>query len=70
MEETCEELQRATEAETSLRNRCACLEEKQMQKKGQIEVAFFNIFFNINILCVCVCVTVAVSFPVRHWRLE
>ncbi|XP_042074340.1 trichohyalin isoform X3 [Haplochromis burtoni] len=37
LEETCEELQRATEAETSLRNRCACLEEKQMQKKGQIE---------------------------------
>ncbi|CAI5650308.1 unnamed protein product [Oreochromis niloticus] len=37
LEETCEELQRATEAETSLRNRCACLEEKQMQKKGQIQ---------------------------------
>ncbi|XP_039875169.1 trichohyalin isoform X2 [Simochromis diagramma] len=37
LEETCEELQRATEAEMSLRNRCACLEEKQMQKKGQIE---------------------------------
>lgn len=52
MEETCEELQRTTEVETSLRNRCACLEEKQMQKKGQIEVAFFF----INILCVCVCV--------------
>lgn len=51
MEETCEELQRATEAETSLRNRCACLEEKRMQKKGQIEVAFF---FHKYTVCVCV----------------
>lgn len=39
LEETCELLQRATEAEISLRNKCACLEEKQMQKKEQIEVA-------------------------------
>lgn len=38
LEETCEELQRATEAENSLRNMCACLEEKQMQKKERIEV--------------------------------
>ncbi|XP_030594000.1 trichohyalin isoform X3 [Archocentrus centrarchus] len=37
LEETYEELQRASEAEVSLRNRCACLEEKQMQKTGQIE---------------------------------
>ncbi len=38
LEETCEELQRVTEAESLLRTRCACLEEKQRQKKDQIEV--------------------------------
>ncbi len=38
LEETCEELQRVTEAESLLRNRCACLEEKRRQKKDQIEV--------------------------------
>ncbi|XP_071339047.1 trichohyalin isoform X2 [Trachinotus anak] len=37
LEETCEELQRATEAESSLRSRCLCLEEKLIQKKKQIE---------------------------------
>lgn len=39
LEETREELQRATEAESSLRNRCASLEKKLIQKKEQIEVA-------------------------------
>ncbi|XP_050931274.1 myosin-4 isoform X1 [Lates calcarifer] len=37
LEETREELQRATEAESSLRNRCASLEKKLIQKKEQIE---------------------------------
>ncbi|KAK2837251.1 hypothetical protein Q5P01_014463 [Channa striata] len=37
LEETCEELQRATDAESSLRNTCFCLEEKQMQQKEQIK---------------------------------
>ncbi|XP_035495332.1 myosin heavy chain, skeletal muscle isoform X2 [Scophthalmus maximus] len=37
LEQTREELQRATEAERSQRNRCAGLEEKQIQKKEQIE---------------------------------
>ncbi|XP_069379843.1 trichohyalin isoform X2 [Paralichthys olivaceus] len=37
LEQTREELQRATEAESSLRNRCVCLEQKQIQKKEQIE---------------------------------
>lgn len=39
LEETCEELQRVTEAESLLKNRCACLEEKRQQKKDKIEVA-------------------------------
>ncbi|XP_054629178.1 trichohyalin isoform X3 [Dunckerocampus dactyliophorus] len=34
LEETCEELFRVSETETSLRNRCTCLEEKERQKKG------------------------------------
>lgn len=38
LEETCEELQRVTEAERSLRSRCACMEEKQRQKKDEMEV--------------------------------
>ncbi|XP_045890395.1 myosin-11 isoform X4 [Micropterus dolomieu] len=38
LEQTREELQTATEAESTLRNRCACLEEKQRQKKDQIAV--------------------------------
>ncbi|XP_067377296.1 trichohyalin isoform X2 [Channa argus] len=38
LEETCEELQRATEAESSLRNMCSCLEEKQMLKQKETEV--------------------------------
>lgn len=38
LEETCEELQRVTEAESLLRTRCAYLEEKQRQTKDQIEV--------------------------------
>ncbi|XP_029137412.2 trichohyalin isoform X3 [Labrus bergylta] len=37
LEETREELQRVTDAESILRTRCACLEEKQMQKKDQGE---------------------------------
>ncbi|KAI3372856.1 hypothetical protein L3Q82_023299, partial [Scortum barcoo] len=37
LEETREELQRVKEAESSLRNRCACLEEKRRQEKDQIE---------------------------------
>lgn len=43
LEQTREELQTATEAESTLRNRCACLEEKQRQKKDQIVVAPHNI---------------------------
>lgn len=39
LEETREELQRVTEAESLLRNSCVCLEEKQRQKKDHIEVA-------------------------------
>ena len=38
LEETRDELHRSTEAESSLRNRCACLERKQMQKEERIEV--------------------------------
>ncbi|XP_072244026.1 uncharacterized protein [Leuresthes tenuis] len=37
LEETRDELHRSTEAESSLRNRCACLERKQMQKEEQME---------------------------------
>ncbi|KAM9822894.1 uncharacterized protein ACBT44_007886 isoform 3-T3 [Syngnathus typhle] len=37
LEDTCEELMRASEAETSLRNRCACLEETQKQKNKETE---------------------------------
>ncbi|XP_070689489.1 trichohyalin [Pempheris klunzingeri] len=37
LEETHEELQRVTEAESLLRSRCACLEERLRQKKDQIE---------------------------------
>ncbi|XP_056275276.1 centrosome-associated protein CEP250-like [Pseudoliparis swirei] len=40
LEETHEELQRVTEEERSLRSRCASLEEKQKQKKEQIQ--FFS----------------------------
>lgn len=43
LEEAHEELQRVTEAESLLRSRCACLEEKQRQKKDQIEVASSDI---------------------------
>ncbi|KAM6931386.1 uncharacterized protein FYW49_003260 [Xenentodon cancila] len=38
LEESREELDRSTETGSSLRNRCACLEEKQIQKTKQIEV--------------------------------
>ncbi|XP_061762585.1 trichohyalin isoform X1 [Nerophis ophidion] len=37
LEETCEELLRVSEAETSLRNKCTCLEEKERQKKEENE---------------------------------
>ncbi|XP_061907784.1 DNA ligase 1-like [Entelurus aequoreus] len=37
LEETCEELLRVSEAETSLRNRCTCLEEKERQKNEENE---------------------------------
>ncbi|KAF3850811.1 hypothetical protein F7725_012583, partial [Dissostichus mawsoni] len=43
LEETCEELQRVTEAESLLRTRCAYLEEKQRQKKDQIEAVEFKV---------------------------
>nr|XP_033474947.1 trichohyalin isoform X2 [Epinephelus lanceolatus] len=43
LEETREELQRVTEAESSLRNRCDHLEEKQRQKKDQMEAAEFQV---------------------------
>lgn len=48
LEQTREELQRATEAERSQRNRCAGLEEKQIQKKEQIEVIPYIIMLNCN----------------------
>lgn len=38
LEETRDELQRVTEAESLLRSRCSCLEEKQRREKDQIEV--------------------------------
>lgn len=38
LEETREELQRVTEAESLLRSRCSRLEEKQRREKDQIEV--------------------------------
>ncbi|CAB1439372.1 unnamed protein product, partial [Pleuronectes platessa] len=38
LEQTREEPQKATEEESSLRNRCVFLEEKQIQKKEQIEL--------------------------------
>ncbi|XP_030000065.1 plectin [Sphaeramia orbicularis] len=37
LEESCEELQRAKESESSLRNRCICLEEAQKYTKQQFE---------------------------------
>ncbi|XP_076587924.1 uncharacterized protein LOC143321450 isoform X2 [Chaetodon auriga] len=43
LEETREELQRVTEAESSLRSRCACLEEKWRQKKDETEAAEFQV---------------------------
>ncbi|KAF7665539.1 hypothetical protein LDENG_00140360 [Lucifuga dentata] len=43
LEETCEELQRVTEAESSLRNTCASLEEKQKQKQDYIEALEFQV---------------------------
>lgn len=38
LEETCEELQRAAEAESFLRSRCSSLEEEQRQDKEQMKV--------------------------------
>lgn len=49
LEETREELQRATEAESLLRGRCACLEEKKRQKKDQIKVTPNGMILNKNI---------------------
>ncbi|KAF1389157.1 hypothetical protein PFLUV_G00070540 [Perca fluviatilis] len=43
LEETREELQRVTEAESVLRNSCTCLEEKQRQKKDHIEAVEFQV---------------------------
>ncbi|XP_073321889.1 uncharacterized protein [Pagrus major] len=43
LEETREELQRVTEAESLLRSRCACLEEKKRQKKDQIKAVEFQV---------------------------
>ncbi|XP_041855007.1 trichohyalin isoform X2 [Melanotaenia boesemani] len=37
LEETLEELHRFTEEESSLRNKCVCLEEKQIQKQEEIK---------------------------------
>ncbi|TMS03954.1 hypothetical protein E3U43_000843 [Larimichthys crocea] len=37
LEETRDELQRVTDSESLLRSRCVCLEEKQRQKKDQME---------------------------------
>lgn len=42
-EETCEELRRATEAESLLRSRCSSLEEEQRQDKDQIKVPLCDI---------------------------
>ena len=49
LEETLEELLRATEAQSSLRNRCSCLEEKQKQKEEQTEVAHSVVILTSNI---------------------
>ncbi|XP_028433050.1 trichohyalin isoform X1 [Perca flavescens] len=43
LEETREELQRVTEAESVLRNSCPCLEEKQRQKKDHMEAVEFQV---------------------------
>ncbi|XP_032371734.1 trichohyalin isoform X2 [Etheostoma spectabile] len=43
LEETREELQRVTEAESLLRNSCAHLEEEQRQKKDHIEAVEFQV---------------------------
>lgn len=49
LEETLEELQRVTEAESSLKNRCSCLEEKQKMMEEQTEVAPSVIILTSNI---------------------
>ena len=43
LEETHEELQMVTVAESSMRSRCAYLEEKQRREKDQMEVEPHNI---------------------------
>lgn len=50
LEETCEALQRATEAEISFRDKYVCLEENQIQKKEQIEVTTSFIILITNIV--------------------
>ncbi len=48
LEETHEELQRVTEAESSLRSRCDSLEDKWRQRKDQVKLAPTDI---IHFLC-------------------
>ncbi|XP_027133479.1 trichohyalin isoform X3 [Larimichthys crocea] len=43
LEETRDELQRVTDSESLLRSRCVCLEEKQRQKKDQMEAIEFQV---------------------------
>lgn len=47
MEETCEDLQTATGAESRLRSRCASMEEKQRRDKEQIQVALYDVMQQI-----------------------
>lgn len=70
LEETREELQRVTESESLLRSRCVCLEEKQRQKKDQMEVTPNNIMQNLfskyHILSVYYFLTICTIFGVRQ----
>lgn len=52
MEETCENLRMATEAESRLRSRCASMEEKQRRDKEQIQVALYDVIQQIIIVLV------------------
>lgn len=74
LEETRDELQRVTESESLLRSRCVCLEEKQRQKKDQMEVTPNNImqkkknhlFSKYHILSVYYFLTICTIFGVRQ----
>lgn len=70
LEETRDELQRVTDSESLLRSRCVCLEEKQRQKKDQMEVTPNNIMQNLfskyHILSVYYFLTICTIFGVRQ----